>query len=683
MKYFLYLFLLISYTGFSQLNESVYPGTPYTNLSQVEVLNDYIYAIGSCNVGMISKDAGQTWTYFESDEKIIDIKIDKHTKGEKVYVLEKNKLFILDSESMNYQLISNDNLQLSAGTFKSIHISGNYIYLISNGYIHKAELGDFTWSRSTNFDFSDDFIRNSDITDNYIWVGTDKGKIFKVSLLDDTKTLLQDYDSRISSLEMVNDQLGYMIESSVYNIQKTTDGGSNFTPLPNMPEAINPVAFGENVVMSVNTNRFYISVDGGQNSTYIPTPKDGYTQLVYDHFMTDDGILYLVGKSGMIMKTEDFGQSFTHLNPFKRENLLSFAINDSGEGYALGGYSTFLHTIDNGETWIPTEINLSDNEDNYIQAVIAINNNRFLIGHNEGISIVENGAVVSTNTVSCDKLLKSKFNNNIFAVRQIASDYVISRSTDGGQTWINLINLPTYPSDLNESSSGQIYIPGFDGTIITSSDGGDNWNIINIGGIDEKIQKLSFFDENLGLISTGNNLYITRDGGTTTEYLYSDYLISNLHMFSDKHFLFTSAPGGFTSVKETVDAGENWENTNSFCNKVINTYYDDNKTVWLAQEGGFINKHIILEVLGTNNYIKTNYINVYPNPLAQGESLNIQKLSEEYKSADIYNLVTGKKVIQLSNISKNWIETNELEGGIYILKLTGDNHSSIAKFIIN
>lgn len=681
MKYFLYFFLFISYSGLSQLVESTYPGTPYTDLSQVEVFNGYIYAIGTCDVGMISKDFGQTWTYFEPEDRIIDIKIDKDSKGEHAYILIKNKLFILNSESMHYQLISDDNLQLSAGTFKKIHVSGSTIYLISNGYIHKAQLGEYNWTRSTNFEFSDDYVRHSDITDNYLWIGTNNGKVIKVNLSDDSKTVVKDFESRISSIEMVDDLLGYYVVSGNSNIQKTTTGGSQFEALINMPEAINPVAFGQNVVMSINTNRFYVSMDGGQSSTYTPTPNDGYTQLVFDHFMTEEGVLYLVGKSAMVMKSEDFGQSFEHLNQFKRENLLSIEINDSGEGYALGGYSTLLHTVDNGEIWTPIDLNLSDNEDNYIQALASINNNRFLIGHNSGISIVENGAVVSTSPGSCDKLFKSKFNDNIFAVKQISSDYVISKSIDGGENWNNLINLPSYASDIKESNTGQLLIPGDAGTIISSSDGGVNWKIIDVGGVDDKIQRLSFWDDNLGLISTGSSLYITKDGGLTTEYLFSDYLISNLHLFSDKHFMSISAPGGAASIKETTD-GKNWETTNSFCNKVKSIHYDNDKTVWLAQDGGFINKHTILEVSGTNSLISNSKIQIYPNPIAEGEMLNIDLMGDNPQSAIIYELVTGKMIKQIPNIS-NKIKTNGLNKGLYILKLSDENNNNYTKFLIN
>ena len=679
MRYLLYVFILFNYTANAQIETSVYPESPFTDLYNIEVGDNYIYTSGSCDVIMFSSDKGATWTYLNSEGSVIDIDIVPNSNESKAYYLTSNKIYVFDAVIKEYNQISDDNLQLSAGRFRSIIIRNNTIYLISNGSIHKATIGDYQWEKFTDFEFGNDYVRYTDITENYIWVGTDKGKIIKVNIADGTKTETKDFVTRIGALEMVNDNLGYIVVSGLSNIQKTIDGGFQFSPLGNMPETINPVAWGEDLVMSINTNRFYVSSDGGQTSTYTPVPQDGYTNLISAYQMTSEGVLYLAGNSGMVMKTEDFGQTFIHLNAFKRENLQDIEFNTVGEGYAVGGNSTIIHTIDKGKTWNPVDLSLSD-EETFIQTVISVNQNRFLIGHNRGISIIDNGIVLKTISGSCDLLLKSITGDYLMAIRQVGGDYVVSKSADGGDSWVNKINLPTYPNDLQESASGQIFIPGEAGTFITSKDGGETWSIINVEGIDKRIQKLKFLDEDLGLLSTGNNLYITKDGGNTAQISTTDYSISNIYLFNENHFMITTGLAGKTTIKESINEGT-WETTGSYCAKTNKSYYDGDKTVWLAQEGGHINKHTILDISSTKTIHSKNKLKVFPNPIFSGQLMQIDS-EIEFEQGKIIESSTGRVIKKLSSINNNQINTETLNSGLYILEISNREMREYIKFVV-
>jgi len=669
MKYPFFLLLFFSYTVSAQTLNSTYPNQPYSNLYLIDVMDNYIYTIGSCNTMMISPDEGLTWSIMESPigNGIIDLDIIPNTKGKKAIILKQGLIIVYDSQTDTYKTISDDNLRLSAGKYKSIIIKGNYVYVISNNSIHKSEIGVYTWSRSTKLNLGNDYTYSSDFTENYIWIGTNSGKILKISFADDIATTTTDLGGRIRNLDMVNDELGYAINSAKYNIQKTVDGANTFSILTGMPEAISPVGWGDNTIMSINTNRIYTSDDGGQTSKRYPLPDDGYTNLVNAYKMTDEGELYFVGKASMVIKTNDFAETFIHLNKIKRENLQSICINSTGEGYAIGGYSTFVHTSDNGKNWTPIELNLSPTK-SFINDIEPIGQNRFMLGHQNGTSIIEKGIVVQTDSIPCQLIMKSKIYNYIIASRRIGNEYIISKSNDNGSSWTDLFTAPIYVSDIKESNTGKIFITGENNTLIISEDQGLNWKIQEVSGLDRQISSMDFIDDNFGILSTGQAIYLTRDGGKTASALKTGYGLLNLKIIDSEHFIATSISNQKTSIFETVDQGNKWELTNTFCSKTYNIFYDNKNTVWLANEGGHINKHTILNPSKTSELSSYNPIIAYPNPVKSGRDIFYKLKGNHLTSLQIIELATGKIIYKQSKIISGKVSIKKLIPGLYILK---------------
>ncbi|HHH53679.1 MAG TPA: T9SS type A sorting domain-containing protein [Bacteroidetes bacterium] len=679
MRYFTFVFMLISFSAFSQLQYSYYPQVPYTDLSVLAATDNYIYAAGSCDIMMISNNSGESWDYIESIGSILDIEIVPGSNGKKAFMMLKDKIFLFDADTREFQKVSNDNLTLTAGYFRGLLVSDNSVFLISNGVVHKATVGEYTWTKIATFEIGSDFVRYSDMSENFIWVSTNKGKVIKMALSDNTTALVKDFNSNIRQFDMANDLIGYFAVSGKSYLQKTIDGGATFNSLTNMPESISPLAYGENVIMTVNTNRMYVSMDGGNTAKYVPMNQNGYTNLVSFSTMDANGVLYLAGKSGMVLKSEDFAESFENLTKYKRENLTEIEINTSGKGYALGGQSTVLYTEDNGVTWEEIDINLD--EDDYMNSLVYIDGDKFLLGHSKGISVLENKMIVSSNPSSCDLLAKNEKEGYLLAVIQVNGQSAVSKSTDGGGTWMNLITLPEYASDLQISPEGRIFIPGAAGTIIVSDDGGDTWNIVDLANIEKRIQKIKFVNNNTGLLSTGKELYISKDGGKTASFLFNNYNISNLNVFSEKYFLVTSGSGNSTSVKVSKDQGENWTLLESYCFSTNNSFYDKDQTVWFAQDGGHINKVTIDKLSASNETETTSTFNTYPNPVVSGQQI---KFNEDFQKSklEIIDITTGKIVRRLTDLSKGYIDSNGLNTGTYLIKLNQDDTLRFSKLSI-
>ncbi len=683
MKYLILFLIFVSQFAFGQDKKYVYPDSPFSNLHILDVMDNYIYTFGTCNTLMISPDDGESWATYESPigDMLKDIDILPNTNGKKAIMLSPQLIIVFDSETNTFQTISDDNLSLSAGKFKSLFIKGNTIYVISNKSIHKSTIGVYDWERSTKLDLGNDYIYSYDITENHIWIGTSEGKIIKISLADDNATNVNDMGGRIRNLEMVNDDLGYIISSSKYNIQKTTNGAVDFSPLNGMPEAISPVAWGDKTILSINTNRIYASFDGGNTSTRYPTPNDGYTNLISGYKMTEAGVLYLVGKATMIMKSNDFGKNYIHLNKIKRENLQSICFNEKGEGYAIGGYSSFFRTKDFGKNWNLVDLNLSSSE-TFINTIEPIGQNRFLLGHQRGTSIIENGTVVQTDSVPCEKIMKSQVSNFIFASRRIGNEYIISKSEDNGDTWTDLITAPEFVSDIDESNTGKIFFTGENNSLIISEDNGINWKIQEVQGIDKKIKKIDFLDDNFGIISTGLGLFLTKDGGKTANTIKTGYALFNLHMITKTHIFCTSISNQRTTIYESVDQGKSWKTTNSFCARALETFYDKKNTIWLALEGGHIAKHTIMETSFSPEVLSDSTINIFPNPVIQGDILHFDKQFQKNVSVQIIELHSGKTVVKTNKLKSGKLCTKDIFPGTYLIKIIDEDKVYLNKLLV-
>jgi len=318
MKKLILLLVLIQQIAICQIENSIFPEVPYTELSEIAVEGDYIYTAGDCNTALLSKDAGQTWTTFSIEDRIRNVRILPGSNGQKAIYQFQDEILVLDANTLEFEEISSGSLFLSSGNYVSVEVDDKNVYVISNQNIHKSLAGgDYSWSKIADFNFDNDAVVVTDITENYMHIGTLNGSLFRVDLATDAVDLMNNFMNRIYAFDMVSDDLGYLTVQNFSHPIKTTDGGMTYTDLENLPENINVTGYGDDVIMTINTNRIYVSTDGGQTSTYIPMPEDGTYDLIYAKYVTNDGVLYLAGRSSTIVKSEDFGESFINLNEYK------------------------------------------------------------------------------------------------------------------------------------------------------------------------------------------------------------------------------------------------------------------------------------------------------------------------------------------------------------------------------
>ena len=143
------------------------------------------------------------------------------------------------------------------------------------------------------------------------------------------------------------------------------------------------------------------------------------------------------------------------------------------------------------------------------------------------------------------------------------------KSTDSGENWNSMLS--TTESNLKKIqfiNSDMGFILG-EHNILKTTDRGDTWYAIFIKGEDSDLDDMQFIDENNGWICSWH-IYSTKDGGLTW-YIISPQIDSLLLVYSSVYFIneiygFASGYSVDTSkyiwkdiVIKTIDGGKNWQ----------------------------------------------------------------------------------------------------------------------------
>lgn len=168
------------------------------------------------------------------------------------------------------------------------------------------------------------------------------------------------------------------------------------------------------------------------------------------------------------------------------------------------------------------------------------------------------------------------------------------------------------------------------------------------------------YNHSVGISITGGYVY----HGS----IYSD--IQNLYFFADLNGLIG-----------TVDSVNNLVNHGDFGGTWVSFGEDINGEVYIADISGSIYKIIGGEIFDTNDF-ETSEVALIPNPAS--DSLNIKSSNNTIiKSVIIFDL-KGSTVLAKDNIniSEKIISINSLQAGVYMVKVTSENGSSIIKKLI-
>ena len=667
ITFFLTLSTLIS---IAQVN-STYPNIPYTEFKSVDIIDDYIIAIGSCDQIWSSVDGGATWSHIEIFNLVNANTTLIPSDPSKALFLTNNTIVLYDLT--NQQIINTyiDN-SFGIGFGNTLMAKGENLYLLTSQGLYNSSMTDWEWELVFEKPVESTGLRSSDITESYIFICSDNGLIYRYNINDNTASLRSDNTNRISELSMGTDNIGYAIINGMTKVQKTEDGGETFVSMEELNINRNVHAYGSNMVATILGYSLSVSVDGGITVEDYSMSNTSSFGDISNGFIGTDGTIYAYGNGSTIAKTTDLGESFQFIHPYNRSDLSDVVIYEDGYGLISGEHGTIIQTTDNGQSWSPIDFGI-DSED-YLYTIDRLSNGNIITGGQDGIFVIENNQVIHTEATECYDILVTQ-NGSIIAHTYSDGMYQAIRSTDGGINWTTVQSDLTYTQHIQQSNTGKIYITTQTQDVYLSEDDGANWSVQDYGIV---FRQIFPYNDQIIMGLEGNSLIRSEDGGETWNTISSNYLLDNLVYVNESEFYITYGQNGETRLLHTNDAGESWDEEFRNCTFTLAMTMNSVGDIIMAQASGHINVYSEEIINSTDNNITIDPpLHIWPNPIDKNMTLHIDS---PWSTLQIVNL-KGDVLSNFTNY-KSSLDISMLESGLYIIKLEQDGRVKTEKLIV-
>lgn len=543
------------------------------------------------------------------------------------------KVFFID-EQHGWAGTGNNNLSGDGGSILRTTDGGSTWTEIDISYINQS----FGWTYCDVIHFLDQntgFVIAGKSKSSYLLKTIDGGLTWSVK-----DSLFATSFYRWHDMDFYGTMNGVVVSNQRHNQRYTTDGGETWLASNQVPDpffktlydvefidANTVVAIGEGNEFNGVPTPVYKSTDGGLNwIKKTAFPANSYDR-VRSGFWKDAQNGIGVGSNGFsypfIYKTSDAGETWTpsHAN-------FGFSLRAvSGEGdniFALGTSSHLIKSSDFGETWEIIQIKtpatlyglqftenrgyaLSRNGDFLVDAdgdgldweyrsntglwdtgdLFFLNDDiGFVLKENRGISKTTDGGQTWYDVLSPTAFSsRSKVGGITFADENTGyawvsmndyPNYFVFKSTDQGETWNEIYDVigPGYLGGgvgFFDTQTG--FLAGPDAWLMKTTDGGTTWQLdTNIVGMDDYYKNKDFesvcvVDENTAWIAGQSLLLKTTNKGETWEFIHHgindiDSSFYSINFFGDKGYI-----GSYSgNILKTLDGGNTWE--------LIDDYYD-------------------------------------------------------------------------------------------------------------
>jgi len=279
-------------------------------------------------------------------------------------------------------------------------------------------------------------------------------------------------------------------------------------------------------VVTLDTILVLKTTDGG--ATWHPLNTTA-SRKFFDVTCTDANHVWTCGVIGEIMHSPDGGNTWIMQSTGASKYLTRIEFYDNQYGWSVGGDGVVTRTRDGGETWDQyfTPFYLAEF---YGLAFLDTLTAFAVAGWPDHYELEEGYIVKSTDGGIRWTLLKQStgfedyldicaLNDSILVVvggNDTTLEPIILRSTDGGNTWDSITNIPQGARYLRavDCVGNKIWAVGRTGTIIYSEDGGITWTLQH-SPCDTTLFDVDFSDELHGIACGYNYILYTTDGGQT------------------------------------------------------------------------------------------------------------------------------------------------------------------------
>jgi len=290
----------------------------------------------------------------------------------------------------------------------------------------------------------------------------------------------------------------------------------------------------------------------------------------------DSGHIWIFGNHGTIYFSSDSGATWK-----KQETGLEVLLGDASfvskdEGWAVGVAGTVIHTSDGGKTWKPQKSGIEKD-------LLAV----FFLDAQRGWAVGEYGTLIHTadgGTTWTQQLEPVDKNyNSVFFTDQntgwVIGDYgTLIHTDDGGKSWAPQ-ECREFAADVKASGwdrplpalygilfkdKNTGWVTGMDGIIITTTDGGKNWNKVP-SGTDKPIYSILIKGKKGWAVGNKGTYLMSEDGGNTwlskPKAIKTKYWLRQAAFSDDNNGLIVGATG---TVAITKDGGNTWNIISGF-----------------------------------------------------------------------------------------------------------------------
>lgn len=240
----------------------------------------------------------------------------------------------------------------------------------------------------------------------------------------------------------------------------------------------------------------------------------------------------LVNLRGAIRYTSNGGNSWVSQLSYSMNNLYSVFFISESCGWAVGWAGTILHTLDGGNNWDFQQTDSSN-------ALLSVYFTSELEGWCAGYKMYDVKGILLHTTNRGETWVQSELNTSqlisIFFINSMCgwatgSNGTIIHTTNGGNNWsyqTSGVNNGLCSVYFTSSTNG--WIVGYHGLILYTTDGGDHW-IPQISGVIENLNSVNFPSSTTGY-AVGNSGIIlkTTNGGIT--FVQENLKVSNSNVF--------------------------------------------------------------------------------------------------------------------------------------------------------
>jgi photosystem II stability/assembly factor-like uncharacterized protein len=243
-------------------------------------------------------------------------------------------------------------------------------------------------------------------------------------------------------------------------------------------------------------------------------------------------------------------------------------------------------------------------------------------------------------------------NGTIFAVGEYGT---IMKSTDAGENWDfenKICGIKSHLKDIDFHNSNFGLIVGEEGTVLRTENGGNSWNYID-SGITVDINCVEIVNQTLIYIGTSQGLYKSTDSGNSWEYCCFTGNLKSID-FPSEQIGYLCA---YATVYKTIDGGENWVLNYTLTFEEVNHIHD---LCFFDTENGIFVGEFIIDPYNMPEDFGIAY-RTYDGGASWEATISwcLPLISISYKENYVYacgNLGIYGNVIKSDDYGENWIE---------------------------